>query len=703
MAQSEGFSRGGFSSGRGGFNQPTSNDNQSNSGFASRGSFASSRGSFGQSTDNNQESSGIDSTRGGGRGGFNNGRGQSNDNKENSGFSSRGGFGSRGSFGQSNEENSAFGSTRGRGGFNQNGGGGRTCYKCQGEGHMARECPNADSAGGGFNQNGGTGGRTCYKCQESGHMARECPNAESARGNAEASTEGGDTQQNNRANGETVPERAPVNFVPQARKVDELFSEDQQAEKEYADIVDNDEEVVIENFSGSTVRIQKWEEAEFEPQLLTNVKERSKYIRPRKIQGATIPFILDGFDIKSQAETGSGKTAAFVLPIIDACMKAKTAEGESRYDSELASPFAIIIAPSRELVMQVFEQAEKFAADTGISVAKAYGQYNICRNHAEIRCGCDILVAAPGRLKQFVTNGEIRCNKLKFLVLDEADRLLDQNFAVDILDIVNTSGFPAMDNRQTLLFSATFPPEMAILADQLLKKEAVFVTNRRNNPNKRIKQDFIVSDRPGKLDKLCDLLNAEAGKVGGADKIRRTLVFINTKPMCDMAAIYLCQRGIRATSIHGDRGQHLREQALSEFRSHKVSVLCATDVCARGIDVKQLDHVINMNLPTDATTYIHRIGRTGRIAKGWSTTFVQGGEPLLNEIAEMMRGNNEEVPETLKSAIGGIGDGASSSGFSAQPTSANNAAAPSTLPAKTAASTTATAKTVAVTDSEDDW
>jgi superfamily II DNA/RNA helicase len=432
-----------------------------------------------------------------------------------------------------------------------------------------------------------------------------------------------------------------------------FFSEDQQAAKEYADVVDHDEEVVTENFSGSIVRIQKWEEAEFEPQLLSNVKERSKYSRPRK--GATIPFVLDGFDIRSQAETGSGKTAAFVLPIIDACMKAKKIEGQGKYESELASPFAIIIGPTRELVMQVFEQAEKFASDTNVSVAKAYGQYNIGRNHAEIRCGCDILVATPGRLKQFVTNGEIHCNKLKFLVLDEADRLLDQNFSVDIMEIVNTSGFPAMDKRQTLLFSATFPDEMTMVADQLLKKEAVFVTNHRNNPNKRIKQDFIVSDRPGKLDKLCDLLKAEAGKVGGADKIRRTLVFVNTKRMSDMAAMYLCQRGIPATSINGDRGQHLREQALSDFRNHKVSVLCATDVCARGIDVKQLDHVINMDLPNDAITYVHRIGRTGRIANGWSTTFVEGGEPLLNEIADMIRESNEEVPESLKAAISGSG------------------------------------------------
>lgn len=154
-----------------------------------------------------------------------------------------------------------------------------------------------------------------------------------------------------------------MNYVPQARNVDALFSEDQEAAKEYADVVDHDEEVSIENFTGPVVRLQKWEEAEFEPQLLINIKDRSKYNRPRKIQSATIPLVLDRFDVKSQAETGSGKTAAFVLPIIDACMKAKAATGDERFESQLAAPFAIVIGPTRELVMQVFEQAEKGAAN----------------------------------------------------------------------------------------------------------------------------------------------------------------------------------------------------------------------------------------------------------------------------------------------------------------------------------------------------
>uniref|UniRef100_A0A914YSE0 RNA helicase n=1 Tax=Panagrolaimus superbus TaxID=310955 RepID=A0A914YSE0_9BILA len=485
------------------------------------------------------------------------------------------------------------------------------------------------------------------------------------RGNATEGNFGGDNaEQGNHGNRDgEEQERTPMNYVPQARNVDDLFSEDQRAANDYADVVEHDDDVVIENFDGPVVRMQKWEEVELEPQLLTNIKERSKYGRPRKIQGATIPFILDKFDIKAQAETGSGKTAAFVVPIIDCCMRAKSGKGEELFESEMATPYAIIIGPTRELVMQVFEQAEKFAAGTGVSVAKAYGQYNIGRNHHEIRAGCDILVATPGRLKHFIKGGEIRVNKLKFLVLDEADRLLDDSFSLDIMEIVNVTGFPDKNNRQTLLFSATFPNQVMHAADQLLRPKAVFITNHRNNPNKRIKQDFVVSGGQGKLDKLTEILTAEAEKVGGSDKMRRTLVFVNTKRMSDMAALYLSQHDIPATSINGDRGQHLREQALAEFRSHKVAVLCATDVCARGIDVKELDHVINMEVPSDAITYVHRIGRCGRIAQGYSTTFIEGHEPVLNEIAAMMRESSEEIPEVLKSALDQNGGGAAAPAF----------------------------------------
>uniref|UniRef100_A0AC35GDA7 RNA helicase n=1 Tax=Panagrolaimus sp. PS1159 TaxID=55785 RepID=A0AC35GDA7_9BILA len=440
-------------------------------------------------------------------------------------------------------------------------------------------------------------------------------------------------------------------YVPRSRQTEELFNEDQRSEALYATVVDGDEDVVVEQFGQALFCLRNWEAAEFEPQLLTNVKERAKYIRPRKIQSLTLPLALDGFDVISQAETGSGKTAAFLLSIIDSIMKAKLTTEEYRFVSELASPFAIIIAPTRELAQQIYEQATKFADKTGVSIAKAYGKYNVGPNHNEIRFGCDILIGTPGRLMQFIKSGEVRVKNLRTLVLDEADRLCDGQFLNDILDIVIIPGFPGVYERQTLFFSATFPPQALIMTDILLRPEAVFVTNHQNLPNKRIKQDFIVAGAQSKLETLADILTAEADKVGGAEKIRRTLVFVNTKQMSDMAALFLCQRGIRALSINGDRPQYLRQQALFEFRTHRISVLCATDVCARGIDVKNLDHVINMDLPRTAFQYIHRIGRTGRITQGYSTTFFAGNEPLLKEIAKMLREQNEEIPETLKAAV----------------------------------------------------
>jgi len=235
------------------------------------------------------------------------------------------------------------------------------------------------------------------------------------------------------------------------------------------------------------------------------------------------------------------------------------------------------------------------------------------------------------------------------------------------------------------------------VADQLLRPEAVFVTNHRNNPNKRIRQDFVVTSRQEKLSTLLRILKEEAEKAGGSNKIRRTLVFVNTKRMSDMAALYLSNEGIPATSINGDRGQHMRERALQDFRSHNVSVLVATDVCARGIDVKQLDHVINLDMPDTAITYVHRIGRTGRIAQGFSTSFVEGGESILNEIADMMRDKNEEIPEGLKAVLGGGAQTSFTPAFSANSvplTSGPSAPAPQAT-IKVAAKTTG--------NDEDDW
>ncbi|KAE9555129.1 hypothetical protein FO519_001624 [Halicephalobus sp. NKZ332] len=440
-----------------------------------------------------------------------------------------------------------------------------------------------------------------------------------------------------------------VRYVPVVRETEVLFAEDQVVSEKYANVIDEDEEVVVEDFTGEVMTLGRWEEAEFEPELVANLR-KCNYIRPRKIQTTVIPFIIDSFDVKGHAETGSGKTAAYLLPILDMCIKAKN---QKEFNSASNTPYAVIIAPTRELVLQISEQARKFADGTSVSVAKAYGQYSMGLNAREIRTGCDILCAAPGRLKHFVTSNEINLASVKFLVIDEADRLiLEYTFLDDIRAVLEHRTFPSKENRQTLIFSATFPEEMKEATKELLKSDAVFITNKKNIVNKRIVQDFrLVTGN--KLDEMTEMLEKEVSACeGDATKIRRTLIFTNTKKLSDFIAIHLCNKGIKASCINGDRTQQLREEALGQFRRGEVAVLVSTDVCCRGIDIKHLDHVINYDIPMEVNQYIHRIGRTGRICQGYATTFVTDPcEPVLQEIVQVIRESGKELPESLSKLL----------------------------------------------------
>lgn len=216
-------------------------------------------------------------------------------------------------------------------------------------------------------------------------------------------------------------------------------------------------------------------------------------------------------DIIGHAETGSGKTAAYLIPIIASIINCKK---NDTWGSDVNAPLAIIIAPTRELVLQIYEQCSKFTQNTNVSVAKAYGQYSTARNYEEISNGCDILCATVGRLKHFCTSGQIRCNLIKFIVLDEADVLIEHNFASDIRDITECTGFPSKENRQTLLFSATFTTELQALVNEMTREDkCVKISMKRNVTNKRIKQSFIAVDDVEKKGKLVSLLKAE--KDGG--------------------------------------------------------------------------------------------------------------------------------------------------------------------------------------------
>ncbi|TMS35184.1 hypothetical protein L596_002636 [Steinernema carpocapsae] len=466
-------------------------------------------------------------------------------------------------------------------------------------------------------------------------------------------------------NGELDPNRPPPStYIPATKNVADLFKEDENSAV-YADVAEGDDDIVVRGIPEDRIIVcQTWEDCYFDPQLNENIVNRCKYVKPRKIQASVIPLILEGYDVVGRAETGGGKTAAFLLPIMQKILTGPSVDPQVR-----CCPTAIIIGPTRELVLQLSDQARKFADSTAVTVAKAYGQYNVRENLREIRTGCSILCATPGRLKHFVMNREIRFDQLKFLVLDEADHLLENNFWEDMREVINMDGFPPVAERQTLLFSATFSDNVKQLADTIMKPEhTVTVTNKKSSgqASSRVLQKFIEVQAGDKNSKIHEILQAELTQekeavkaVGGNPDeahVRRTLVFTQQKRTTDLVAGYLSSKGIKATSINGDRTQDLREKALRDFREGRCHVLVATDVCARGIDIHDLEHVVNYDLPNDAITYVHRIGRTGRLCEGTATSFIDIGHDsseLCSQIVEIVRGAQQEAPKFLVDAADG--------------------------------------------------
>uniref|UniRef100_A0AC34GNF5 ATP-dependent RNA helicase n=1 Tax=Panagrolaimus sp. ES5 TaxID=591445 RepID=A0AC34GNF5_9BILA len=455
-------------------------------------------------------------------------------------------------------------------------------------------------------------------------------------------------------NEEVIPPKK--RHIPKPRTVEELFAEDEKVAKHYPALIYLDDDIDYDGFLGEVTRIKTWEEAEFHPQIIKNLQEHSKYIHPRKIQSAALPFIFDGFDVIVQAETGSGKTLAYLLPIIDQCLRDKT---DGTFIPKSSLPYAIIVGPTRELVLQVFEQAKKLSYRMNVTIAKAYGEYDVRENLVELAGGCDILVATPGRLKHFIFDDRICVKKLKFLVLDEADRLLQndiadfEGFTRVLLDIVKSRGFPEACLILSLSKFSTFPSSILINADEFVRDNVTFITNNRTNPNKRITQDFIfVQNDYERLNKLCALLMAEINAAAGdPKKLRQTMVFTNTRRQSHFVAGFLCNHGIHAVAINADNSQDLREEAFNDFRERKINLLIASDLCARGLDVKYLDHVINLEMPGDMPTYLYRIGRTGRLTEGFATSFVGVRDRITDEIVVRMRQNEEDIPHGLEELL----------------------------------------------------
>ncbi|WP_288895392.1 DEAD/DEAH box helicase [uncultured Bacteroides sp.] len=346
------------------------------------------------------------------------------------------------------------------------------------------------------------------------------------------------------------------------------------------------------------------------------------YSAPTPIQEKSIPILLQGKDLLGCAQTGTGKTAAFSIPILQKLYKTDNRK----------SIKALILTPTRELAIQIGECFSAYGKYTGLRHAVIFGGVGQKPQTDELRRGVQILVATPGRLQDLVNQGFINLKALEFFVLDEADRMLDMGFIHDIRRILKL--LPA--KRQTLFFSATMPPEIETLANTMLTSpEKVEVTPASSTVD-TISQSVYFVEKKEKKDLLIHLLKNPA--------IESVLIFTRTKYGADKLARILNKSEIRAEAIHGNKSQNARQRALTGFKSHDLRVLIATDIAARGIDVEQLSHVINYELPNIPETYVHRTGRAGH--DGIALSFCESEElPYLKDIQKLIGKNIPVIKE----------------------------------------------------------
>ncbi len=381
--------------------------------------------------------------------------------------------------------------------------------------------------------------------------------------------------------------------------------------------------------------------------------EKLGYENPTPVQEQAIPLVLEGRDVIAAASTGTGKTAAFLLPVLSTLPRVK---GRNR------APRMLVVSPTRELAQQIARTCMQISRKTGHFTTTVFGGTPYGPQIKELRGGTDVLIATPGRLKDLMKRGVVNLSCVEVLVLDEADRMLDMGFLPDVTTIVDATP----ECRQTLLFSATIDQSIQKNLGSLLNDPAMVEIARNGETAKTVEQ-FMMPIKNFNKPELLEAVLREKGS-------ERVIVFARTKNRTEDCAEALCDAGFRAESIHSDKSQGARRRALDNFRRGKTSILVATDVLARGIDVPDVDHVINFDLPDMPEDYVHRIGRTGRAGeKGYAISFVtretsrtlKDIERLIGKDIPFMELETYELdPSLLKQKKGGARQGGSKNGGS---------------------------------------
>jgi len=361
--------------------------------------------------------------------------------------------------------------------------------------------------------------------------------------------------------------------------------------------------------------------------------DKEGYKNPTPIQERTIPLLLENKDVIGIAQTGTGKTAAFAIPILQKL--------NSKSESRKSLPRALVLAPTRELAAQISDSFKTYGKYLKLKHTAVFGGVGIEPQIKAIRKGVDIIIATPGRLLDLMNQRKVNLTGIKFLVLDEADRMLDMGFLKDVNKII--SALPK--EKQSLFFSATMSKDIAELTRKFLRNPERVDISPESATVEKIEQKVFFINREDKNELLLDLIKQE--------KINCALVFVNAKHKANKIATILNDNGISANAIHGNKSQAQRIVALNEFKSGKIQVLVATDIAARGIDVNNISHVINYDLPNEPENYVHRIGRTARAGNdGIAYSFcVAEDRNYLNEIEKLTRSTTEESHHKYHSEI----------------------------------------------------